>query len=57
MNITTRVMIISMFTNIFLAIFKIVFGFIGNSSALTADGIHSLSDLITDICAVIGSYF
>ena len=57
MNITTRVMIISMFTNIFLAIFKIIFGFIGNSSALTADGIHSLSDLITDICAIIGSYF
>lgn len=55
MNIETRVMIISMITNIFLAIFKIIFGFIGNSSALTADGIHSLSDLITDICAIIGS--
>lgn len=57
MQTTTLVMIISMFTNIFLALFKIVSGFIGKSSALIADGLHSLSDLITDVCAIIGSYF
>lgn len=55
MQITTRIMMISMFTNIFLAVFKIITGSIFLSSALIADGLHSLSDLITDICAIIGS--
>ena len=57
MQMTTRIMMISMFTNIFLALFKIVSGFIFKSSALIADGMHSLSDLITDVCAIVGSYF
>jgi len=55
MQITTRIMIVSMITNIFLAVFKIITGSIFLSSALIADGLHSLSDLITDICAIIGS--
>ena len=42
-------------TNIFLAVFKIVFGILGSSGALIADGIHSLSDMITDIFAGIGN--
>ena len=50
----THVMIISMFTNVFLSLFKIISGFIGKSSALIADGMHSLSDLVTDVCAIIG---
>jgi len=54
-KITTRVMLISMFTNIFLALLKVIFGILGKSSALIADGIHSFSDLITDVCAIIGS--
>ncbi|MCB1807570.1 MAG: cation transporter, partial [Candidatus Competibacteraceae bacterium] len=33
--------------NIFLAASKIVFGFISQSHALIADGLHSLSDLAT----------
>lgn len=57
MQITMRVMIVSMITNIFLALLKIIVGFIGSSSALIADGFHSFSDLVTDICAMIGSYF
>jgi len=55
MKITTKVMVISMITNIFLALLKVVFGFLGKSSALIADGIHSFSDLITDGCAIIGA--
>ena len=55
MTITTKVMVISMITNIFLALLKVIFGFIGKSSALIADGIHSFSDLITDMCAIIGA--
>lgn len=48
-------MLVSLITNIFLAIFKIVFGFIGASGALIADGIHSFSDMITDIFAGVGN--
>ena len=55
MHITTRVMIISMFTNVFLSIFKIIIGIVCFSSALIADGMHSMSDLITDICAIVGA--
>lgn len=55
MNITVKVMTISMFTNVMLAILKIIIGLIGSSSALIADGLHSFSDLITDVCAIIGS--
>ncbi|MEK6730955.1 MAG: cation diffusion facilitator family transporter [Pseudomonadota bacterium] len=35
--------------NIFLAILKTVTGWLGDSQALFADGIHSFSDLLTDI--------
>ena len=48
-------MLVSLITNIFLAIFKIIFGFIGASGALIADGIHSFSDMITDIFAGVGN--
>ena len=34
--------------NIILVIFKLIAGIIGQSSAMIADGIHSLSDLLTD---------
>jgi len=51
----TRVIRISMVTNLFLSLFKFIFGLIGKSSALVADGIHSLSDLSTDVVALVGS--
>lgn len=54
MNNITRVMFVSVITNIFLAIIKIIFGIIGKSGALIADGIHSFSDLVTDFFAIIG---
>ena len=54
MNYITRVMFVSVITNIFLAIIKIIFGIIGKSGALIADGIHSFSDLVTDFFAIIG---
>ena len=38
----------SIIVNIFLAIGQILLGFIGNSQALIADGVHTLSDLSTD---------
>ena len=54
MNKVTKAMIISMIGNIFLVAIKIVGGIFGNSSAVLADGVHSLSDLGTDIFSLIG---
>ena len=55
MDKISRVMLTSFITNILLAAFKIITGIIGVSGALIADGIHSFSDMITDIFAVIGN--
>ena len=55
MNKVTKTMLVSALTNIFLSLTKIVVGFIGNSGALIADGVHSFSDLITDGVAIIGA--
>lgn len=41
--------------NTLLAIFKIIVGWVGHSSALVADGIHSFSDLISDGLVLIAS--
>ena len=35
--------------NVLLTIFKIIAGILGRSAAMIADGIHSLSDLLSDI--------
>lgn len=45
---SSRVTLAGAAVNIFLAILKIVFGIIGQSQALVADGVHSLSDLASD---------
>ena len=39
--------------NILLVVFKFVAGIVGNSSAMIADAVHSLSDFITDVIVVI----
>jgi len=54
MNKVTKTMIVSMIVNVLLSIMKIVSGFIGNCSSLIADGVHSFSDLTTDVVAIIG---
>lgn len=54
---TERVMKVSFITNFLLSCFKIINGFILKSSALIADGIHSFSDLVTDIVAIVGDKF
>ena len=46
--ITRRVSIISGAVNLLLAIGKIIIGYAGYSQALITDGIHSLSDVISD---------
>ena len=47
-----RVTIIGMIVNIFLTALKILFGIFGHSAALIADGLHSLSDLLSDIVVI-----
>lgn len=39
--------------NLFLVIMKLVAGVVGHSAAMIADGIHSLSDLLTDLVVII----
>jgi len=41
--------------NIFLSIIKVIGGILIHSMALIADGIHSLSDLVTDVAVLISS--
>jgi len=45
---TRRITLWGVVINLFLAIIKVTGGIIGQSQALLADGIHSLSDLISD---------
>ena len=43
-----KVTIVGVITNLALAVSKISFGIIGQSQSLIADGIHSVSDLLSD---------
>ena len=45
--------LIGSLVNIILTVFKIFAGVIGRSSAMIADGIHSLSDLLSDIIVIV----
>ena len=45
----------SIVVNILLVIFKILVGYIGHSRAMIADGVNSISDLITDFIAIFGN--
>lgn len=55
MDKVNRVMIVSFITNVLLSIFKVIFGVLGSSGALIADGIHSFSDMVTDVFAAVGN--
>lgn len=46
--------IIALVTNAMLSLFKILGGYWGSSQAVVADGIHSLSDCVTDIILIVG---
>ena len=49
--------IIGLIINTFLSIIKIIGGKLGASSALIADGVHSISDSITDFAIIFGVKF
>ena len=54
LEIAKRLTIVSLITNSFLAVFKIIGGIVGHSSVILADGIDSLTDMITTVMAYIG---
>ena len=43
--------------NLILSVIKIVGGLFANSMALVADGIHSVTDIVTDVTVLIGVHF
>jgi len=53
---TQRVAVVSALVNLLLAGVKLVVGSIANSAALVADGIHSLSDLLSDVLVWIAAH-
>lgn len=53
-NKARRITLIGFWINAILTSFKIFAGIFGKSTAMIADGIHSLSDFLTDIVVMIG---
>ncbi len=49
----TFVTLVGSVVNIILTVFKIIAGVMGRSTAMIADGIHSLSDLLSDIVVIV----
>ncbi len=52
-----NVTLVGVVGNILLTIVKLIFGIIGHSQALIADGLHSLSDLISDSVVLIAAKY
>ncbi len=48
-----KVTVLGSIINVLLVILKFAFGIIGRSSAMIADAVHSLSDLITDVVVIV----
>jgi cation diffusion facilitator family transporter len=48
---------LAIITNILLFVIKILVGFLAGSIALIADGLHSLSDMTTDLAVLLGVHF
>ena len=52
-KLKNRVTLVGALVNVFLSIIKIGFGILGQSAALLADGVHSLSDLASDLLVLV----
>ncbi|SUY46586.1 cobalt-zinc-cadmium resistance protein czcD [Clostridium putrefaciens] len=50
----TRASLITISVNIVLCIFKMLAAFLGKSSAMLADAVHSLADILTTVMVIIG---
>jgi len=56
-RIARKVTLVSIIGNILLSVIKIIAGIVGNSSAMVADGLHSISDVFTSVIAYLGVKF
>ncbi len=54
-RVVKRVTLVGALVNFVLAVGKLVIGWLGHSQALIADGVHSLSDLLTDAVVLIAA--
>jgi len=54
-NTVFKTLIISFLANIFLVFIKFAIGIFINANVIIADALHSLSDILTDIVAIIGN--
>ncbi len=52
-KLKNRATVVGALVNVFLTIIKIGFGVLGQSAALVADGLHSLSDLASDLLVLV----
>ena len=52
-KLKARVTYVGALVNVFLTCIKITFGILGQSAALIADGVHSLSDFLSDLIVII----
>lgn len=48
-----KVTLVGSIVNVLLTVFKFVAGVVGHSAAMTADAVHSLSDLLTDAVVIV----
>ena len=53
-KIAYRVSVVSIISNIFLAIIKLLAGILSNSRAMISDAIHTMSDLATTVIVIVG---
>ena len=49
-----RATLVGLVVNVALVVAKLAAGWLGNSQAVVADGVHSLSDLVTDVALLLG---
>ena len=56
-SVATKVTVIGMAINAVLTLAKIIIGFIFNSMALVADGVHSFSDFVSDVFIILSFQF
>ncbi|MFW3145632.1 MAG: cation diffusion facilitator family transporter [Thermoplasmatota archaeon] len=50
----TRVTVLGMVINLLLSVLKLFLGIVGRSTAMISDGVHSFSDLATDLVVIFG---
>ncbi len=52
-----KITVVGLLANVFLCVFKLMAGIVGNSQVVVADGVHSLSDIGTDLAIIVGARF